>query len=65
MGRAVEVHAADWAANGRAAGPMRNRAMAQAGARVLLAFPGGSGTADMVRQAQRVGIPVVHVEGHP
>lgn len=50
----------------RAAGPKRNRRMAQelrryqqAGRKVaVLAFPGGNGTADMVRVAKSLGLPV-------
>lgn len=44
------------------AGRRRNQAMADAGADILIAFPGGKGTADMTRRAQAAGIPVHHVE---
>jgi hypothetical protein len=37
---------------GKAGGPVRNREMLDAGADFVLAFPGGSGTADIVRQAR-------------
>jgi hypothetical protein len=51
---------ADWTAYGRAAGPIRNAAMlADHKPDVVLAFPGGAGTADMVRQARRAGVRVV------
>ena len=43
---------ADWDASGRAAGPLRNEAMAEY-ADALIAFHGGRGTADMVRRAER------------
>jgi hypothetical protein len=49
--------AADWKRHGRAAGPIRNGEM-MATAGLLIAFPGGSGTADCVRQAKAKGIPV-------
>jgi hypothetical protein len=54
-----EVFKPDWARYGRGAGPVRNRDMAAAGADLVVAFPGGSGTADMCRQAARAGIRVV------
>lgn len=41
---------ADWNKHGRAAGPIRNRQMAGY-ADGLAAFPGGKGTANMLRQA--------------
>jgi predicted Rossmann-fold nucleotide-binding protein len=63
MGFGVLAYHADWKAHGASAGPRRNRAMLADGARVLLAFPGGRGTADMVRQAKRAGLRVVEVGG--
>lgn len=49
----IEVKAcpADWAKHGRAAGPIRNREMLLLYPDVVIAFPGGRGTADMIRQA--------------
>ena len=62
----VEVWPADWAAHGRAAGPLRNGRMVAAGARMALAFllPGGQsrGTEDCVRRAEAAGIPVQRFE---
>lgn len=53
---------ADWAAHGRAAGPMRNRKMLNEGhPDIVIAFRGGAGTADMVRQARAAGVRVVEV----
>lgn len=57
-GIALERHPADWQTWGKAAGPMRNKQMAEAGAHGCIAFPGGTGTANMCRHAQREGIPV-------
>lgn len=62
-GRAVteEPFPADWSLHGRRAGPIRNWAMVQAGADLVLAFvsPGPSrGTRGTVALACRVGIPV-------
>lgn len=62
LGWEVEDHPADWDTHGRAAGPIRNQQMADSGADVCLAFPGGRGTADMVRRAEAAGIPVRRVE---
>lgn len=55
------VYTADWTKHGKAAGPIRNRAMLT-GADLLVAFPGYKGTADCVRQAHEMGIPVLRVE---
>ena len=59
----VEPHPADWKRHGRAAGPIRNQEMADAGADLVIAFPGGAGTADMVGRARSAGVPVLHVDG--
>lgn len=49
-----------WSLHGRAAGPMRNQAMLDRyPAAVLVAFPGGRGTADMVRRAEQAGREVI------
>lgn len=61
----VDVHEADWETHGKAAGPIRNQAMADLGADGLVAFPGGRGTADMVRRAIAAGIPVWEPEAVP
>lgn len=53
--------AADWYAQGRAAGPIRNQRMLDEGKPdLVVAFPGGRGTADMVNRATRAGVKVVH-----
>ena len=49
---------ARWREFGASAGPRRNQQMAQEGADLLIAFPGGVGTADMIRKAKKHGIPV-------
>jgi hypothetical protein len=54
---------ADWSAHGKAAGPIRNQRMIDEGRPdVVVAFPGGRGTADMVRRARAAGVRVVVVE---
>lgn len=56
------VFLADWKAHGRAAGPIRNQRMLNEGRPdLVLAFPGGRGTADMVRRARSAGVQVVEV----
>ena len=58
----LEIHAADWQVYGRRAGPLRNGAMLGSHPdAVVVAFPGGRGTADCVRQARRAGMSVVEV----
>lgn len=50
---------ADWKKLGSAAGPIRNQQMIDEGMPdLVLAFPGGTGTADMVRRARTAGIEV-------
>ncbi|WP_395759520.1 DUF2493 domain-containing protein [Streptomyces althioticus] len=54
------VYEADWDKHGKAAGPIRNREMAQAGADLCLAFPLGEsrGTWNCVNECKKAGIPV-------
>jgi hypothetical protein len=53
---------ADWKKLKNAAGPIRNQQMINKGKPdLVLAFPGGTGTADMVRRARVAGIKVVEV----
>lgn len=53
---------ADWKANGRAAGPIRNQKMLDEGKPdLVVAFPGGRGTADMVSRARKAGVKVLKV----
>jgi hypothetical protein len=54
---------ADWNGDGRrAAGPIRNsRMLAEGKPDIVVAFPGGNGTADMVRKAEAAGVRVVRV----
>lgn len=53
---------ADWKAHGKAAGPIRNQKMLDEMAPdLVVAFPGGSGTADMVRRAKSAGVEVIEV----
>jgi len=58
----VQTFEAQWARDGRAAGPIRNQAMLINGRPdLVVAFPGGRGTADMVRRAKAAGVRVIEV----
>lgn len=53
---------ADWATHGRAAGPIRNQKMLdEQRPDLVVAFPGGRGTADMMTRARRAGVRVIEV----
>ncbi len=68
LGLVVEAWPADWKAHGRSAGPRRNVAMLRGGvqgtafANLLIAFPGGSGTAHCCSVARGLWIPVIEIE---
>lgn len=54
-----DCYPADWDRYGKAAGPIRNQQMLdESEPTKVFAFPGGRGTADMVRRARAAGIPV-------
>lgn len=59
--RGVKVYtiAARWSALGPKAGPARNSEIIALKPAIVVAFPGGDGTADLCRQAQQARIPVV------
>ena len=60
----VEVYMADWARDKRAAGPIRNKRMLVEGKPdLVVALPGGKGTAHMVGIARKAGVTVVHLLG--
>lgn len=62
-GLKVERYFADWYNLGKAAGPLRNQRMLDAEKpQMVIAFPGGTGTADMVRRAEAAGVPIHRVE---
>ncbi len=61
-GADVETFEADWENQGTFAGPARNRRMLTEGKPdLVIAFPGGSGTANMVKQARKAGVEVVEI----
>jgi hypothetical protein len=68
-GRAKGLHevkvAALWDIYGKAAGSIRNRAMLELllpGIDVVISFPGGRGTADMVSRALKAGFSVIEAK---
>lgn len=61
FGVRCETYDADWSL-GPKAGPIRNQRMIDEGKPdLVVAFPGGKGTADMVRRAKKAGIPVKEI----
>lgn len=63
--RGIPEHArytADWSAHGRSAGPIRNMQMlSEERPDLVIAFPGGRGTAHMVRIARDAGVKVFEI----
>lgn len=53
---------AEWEKHGKAAGPKRNARMLEWEPDLVVAFPGGRGTADMVARARKVNIEIMEVE---
>jgi hypothetical protein len=54
---------AEWSKHGKRAGPIRNQNMLGHNPSLVVAFPGGAGTRDMVKRARLAGKNVVEV--HP
>lgn len=53
---------ADWKTHGKAAGPIRNAEMLKYfKPDVVVAFPGGRGTGDMIQRAKAAGVRVIEV----
>ncbi len=53
---------ADWHLHGKSAGMKRNRQMLLERPRLVIAFPGGAGTAGCVGAAMQMGIQVVELQ---
>lgn len=53
---------ADWDKYGKAAGPKRNARMLEWMPDLVVAFRGGAGTANMVAQAERAGVPIKRID---
>ena len=59
----LEIFPADWNKFGKGAGHIRNQKMIDEGKPdLVVAFPGGRGTADMIKRAKKHGIEVVEVK---
>ncbi len=58
----AQTFRANWSKHGTRAGPIRNQQMLDEGKPdMVVAFPGGRGTADMVRRAKAAGVRVLDV----
>ena len=63
MGVSWEEYPADWKKHGKAAGGIRNQQMLDEGKPdLVIAFPGGTGTADMVHRARKANIEVIEID---
>jgi hypothetical protein len=59
LGIPIQRYPADWRANGKAAGPIRNRQMAECAEALIVAWDGASrGTKNMIMEAKRRGLRV-------
>lgn len=62
----VSTFPANWGKYGRRAGPIRNQQMIdEARPDLVVAFPGGKGTEDMINRARRAKIVVIEVSEGP
>ncbi len=62
-GLEVETFNAKWDKHGKYAGPIRNQEMLDKGVPdLVVAFPGGKGTKDMVTRAQKQGFTVREIK---
>lgn len=54
---------AAWKKFGKAAGPIRNTQMLEEGnPDLVVAFPGGRGTKNMIQQAKKYGVPIIEID---
>ena len=54
---------ADWARYGKAAGFMRNQEMLdESGECIVVAFPGGNGTFDMIKRTKKARVPLFNIK---
>lgn len=62
MGITLSTYPANWDLHPRTAGFIRNQMMIdEESPDLVIAFPGGNGTADMIKRAEKAGIRVVRV----
>lgn len=59
-----QIFVANWDKFGKLAGPIRNEEMLRKAGRdaIVIAFPGGKGTANCVREAMKLNMTVLKVE---
>lgn len=63
MGVKATMMVADWETHGRSAGAIRNvRMLKETKPDMVLAFPGGKGTAHMVKIAHAANVPVLEIK---
>ena len=56
------IYRPNWKSLGKAAGPIRNQQMLEEGKPdLIIAFPGGRGTEDMIGRAQKAGVEIRRV----
>ena len=58
----IKTMKADWEKHGKSAGSIRNQAMLNERPDLVIAFPGGAGTADMVKKAKTRGVDVIEIK---
>ena len=59
----IERYPANWALHGKAAGYIRNKQMLEEGKPdLVIAFPGGKGTADLLQKATRAKIEIWQIK---
>ncbi len=62
----IRVYPADWKKYKKAAGPIRNQQMLDnESPHLVIAFPGGTGTADMINRAKKANIQVIEIVEKP
>jgi YspA, cpYpsA-related SLOG family len=60
----LRLFPADWQKYGRSAGSIRNKQMLDEGKPdLVIAFPGGHGTANMIKQSKQAGVRVIQITG--
>lgn len=62
--RKLPITRGDWDSRGKSAGPRRNQALLDSFPRpdIVVAMPGGTGTADMICRSNQQGFPVIDTE---
>lgn len=56
-----EEYPADWDHHGHMAGPIRNQQMIERRPDLVIAFPGGKGTKDMIKRSLKYNIDVIEI----